>query len=61
MHVYFIPCHVYEIQSIADEYGLKVIYDGAHSFGTEVDGRPITEFGDATMLSFHATKLFHTA
>jgi dTDP-4-amino-4,6-dideoxygalactose transaminase len=61
VHVYGMPCAVEEIQSIGDTYGLKVIYDGAHAFGTKIDGRPITGFGDATMLSFHATKLFHTA
>lgn len=61
VHVYGMPCHVDEIQRIADEYGLRVLYDGAHAFGTEVDGRPISDFGDATMFSFHATKLFHTA
>ena len=61
VHVYGMPCAVEEIQSIADAYGLSVLYDGAHAFGTKVAGRPITDFGDATMLSFHATKLFHTA
>lgn len=61
VHVYGTPCDVAGIQQIADLYGLKVVYDGAHAFGTEIDGRPITAFGDATMLSFHATKLFHTA
>jgi dTDP-4-amino-4,6-dideoxygalactose transaminase len=60
VHVYGMPCAVSAIQDLADAYGLKVIYDGAHAFGTKVDGRPITDFGDATMLSFHATKLFHT-
>lgn len=60
VHVYGTPCDVAGIQAIADLYGLKVVYDGAHAFGTEIDGRPITEFGDVTMLSFHATKLFHT-
>jgi dTDP-4-amino-4,6-dideoxygalactose transaminase len=61
VHVYGMPCHVYEIQQIADAYGLRVIYDGAHAYGCEIDGESITRFGDATMLSFHATKLFHTA
>ncbi|HNA58405.1 MAG TPA: DegT/DnrJ/EryC1/StrS family aminotransferase [Chitinophagales bacterium] len=61
VHVYGQPCAVHALQNIADAYGLKVIYDGAHSFGTEIDGCPITEYGDVTMLSFHATKLFHTA
>jgi len=61
VHVYGMPCAVEAIQSIADTYGLKVVYDGAHAFGTALDGKPIGEFGDATMFSFHATKLFHTA
>lgn len=61
VHVYGMPCNVHAIQEVADAYGLKVIYDGAHAFGSEIDGQPITNFGDATMLSFHATKLFHTA
>ena len=61
VHVYGMPCEVEAIQTIANTYGLKVIYDGAHAFGTKLSGRPITDFGDATMLSFHATKLFHTA
>jgi len=61
VHVYGMPCHVEEIQQIADTFGLRVIYDGAHAFGCEIDGTPITAYGDATMLSFHATKLFHTA
>jgi dTDP-4-amino-4,6-dideoxygalactose transaminase len=61
VHVYGMPCAVEEIRSIGEAYGLKVIYDGAHAFGTTIDNRPITDFGDATMLSFHATKLFHTA
>lgn len=61
VHVYGIPCDVVGLQAVADAYGLKLIYDAAHAFGTEIDGRPITDFGDATMLSFHATKLFHSA
>lgn len=61
VHVYGMPCHVEAIQRIADMYGLRVVYDGAHAFATEIDGTPLTEYGDATMLSFHATKLFHTA
>jgi len=61
VHVYGIPCHVDAIQEIADRHGLRVIYDGAHSFGTEIDGKPIADFGDITMFSFHPTKLFHTS
>lgn len=61
VHVYGTPCDVHAIQELADFYGLKVIYDAAHAFGTEINGQPISAFGDATMFSFHATKLFHTA
>jgi dTDP-4-amino-4,6-dideoxygalactose transaminase len=61
VHVFGTPCNVGEIQRLADKYGLRVIYDAAHAFGTEIDGRGIGSFGDITMFSFHATKLFHTA
>jgi len=61
VHVYGVPCDVEAIQDIARFYGLKVVYDAAHAFGAAIDGRPIGTFGDATMFSFHATKLFHTA
>jgi dTDP-4-amino-4,6-dideoxygalactose transaminase len=60
VHVYGMPCHVHEIQEIADRYGLRVIYDAAHAFGTEIDGQGIGTFGDISMFSFHSTKLFHT-
>lgn len=61
VHVYGMPCAVEPIQSVADAHGLKVVYDGAHAFGAAIDNEPLIAFGDATMLSFHATKLFHTA
>jgi dTDP-4-amino-4,6-dideoxygalactose transaminase len=60
VHVYGMPCDVTALGAIAARHGLKVIYDGAHAFGTTLDGVPVALFGDATMLSFHATKLFHT-
>lgn len=59
-HVYGFPCNVDAISAIAMKHGLKVIYDGAHAFGTCLNGRPLLTFGDATAVSFHATKLFHT-
>ena len=60
VHVYGMPCNVIKIQEIADRYGLKVIYDAAHAFGTELNGVGIGTFGDISMFSFHSTKLFHT-
>jgi len=61
VHVYGNPCDVEGLARIADRHGLKIIYDAAHAFGTCVNGRGIGNFGDLTMFSFHATKLFHTA
>jgi dTDP-4-amino-4,6-dideoxygalactose transaminase len=61
VHVYGTPCDVAAIQRIADARGLRVIYDAAHAFGVEVNGAGIATFGDISMFSFHATKLFHTA
>ncbi len=60
VHVYGNICAVEEIQKIADKHNLKVIYDAAHAFAVEYNGKGITEYGDASMLSFHATKVFHT-
>lgn len=60
VHVYGSPCDTASIESFATEHGLKVVYDGAHSFGTSYFGRGIGRYGDATTYSFHATKLFHT-
>ncbi|MBP5364977.1 MAG: DegT/DnrJ/EryC1/StrS family aminotransferase [Bacteroidales bacterium] len=60
VHVYGKPCKTQEIQDIADKYGLKVIYDAAHAFGVEVDGKSILNEGDISTLSFHATKVFNT-
>jgi dTDP-4-amino-4,6-dideoxygalactose transaminase len=60
VHVYGTICHVDELQQIASTHGLRLIYDAAHAFGVTVDGRPISGFGDASVFSFHATKLFTT-
>lgn len=59
-HVYGNPCDIDAIQQIADRHGLKVIYDGAHCFGTHYKNKSIFEYGDISTTSFHATKLFHT-
>lgn len=60
VHVYGKPCETKRIQEIADKYGLKVIYDAAHAFGVEVNGKSILNEGDLSTLSFHATKVFNT-
>ena len=60
VHVYGNLCDVEAIQKIADQYKLKVIYDAAHAFAVEKEGKSSASFGDASMYSFHATKVFHT-
>ena len=60
VHVYGNICDVDAIQTIAQKHGLKVIYDAAHAFGVTYRGEGIGNFGDASMFSFHATKVFNT-
>ena len=60
VHCYGTPCNVREIQRIADNYNLKVIYDAAHAFGVEDDDGSVLNHGDLSVLSFHATKAFNT-
>ena len=60
VHVYGCLCDVEAIEAIAKKHNLKVIYDAAHAFGVEYKGRGVGTFGDASMFSFHATKVFHT-
>lgn len=60
VHCYSSPCDVEAIQEIADNYGLRVIYDAAHAFGVNYKGQSILRFGDMSILSFHATKVFNT-
>ncbi len=60
VHVYGNMCDVEAIQAIADKHGLKVIYDAAHAFGVTYKGVSSAAFGDASMFSFHATKVFNT-
>lgn len=60
VHVYGNPCNVDRLKEIADIYGLKLIYDAAHAFGVKVNGESILNFGDLSILSFHATKVFTT-
>ncbi len=60
VHVYGNVCDYKAIQKVADKYGLKVIYDAAHAFGEVTDGTNVATLGDASMFSFHATKVFNT-
>lgn len=60
VHVYGNICDTDRIQMIADQYNLKVIFDAAHAFGVECDGVSAANFGDASIFSFHATKVFNT-
>lgn len=60
VHCYGNPCDVEAIQKIADNYNLRVIYDAAHAFGVQDAGGSILRHGDLSVLSFHATKVFHT-
>jgi dTDP-4-amino-4,6-dideoxygalactose transaminase len=59
-HVYGNPCNVYAIEAIAKKHNLKVIYDAAHCFGVELNGESIFNFGDISICSLHATKLYHS-
>lgn len=60
VHVYGNVCGIEKIQHLADRHGLKVIYDAAHAFGVKYRGEGIANFGDISMFSFHATKVFNT-
>jgi len=60
VHVFGNPCDVDALKQIGDRHGLRIIYDAAHAFGVKVLGKSIAGYGDISMLSFHATKLFTT-
>lgn len=60
VHCYGNPCDVEAIESIAEIYSLKVIYDGAHAFGVNCHCGSIFSHGDYSITSFHATKVFNT-
>lgn len=60
VHCYGHPCDVARIQKIADNYGLRVIYDAAHAFGVQTEDGSVLNHGDLSVLSFHATKVFNT-
>ena len=59
-HVYGNPCDVEKIENIAKKHNLKVIYDAAHAFGVEINGKSVFEYGDISTCSLHATKLYHS-
>jgi dTDP-4-amino-4,6-dideoxygalactose transaminase len=59
-HVYGNPCDVKAFDNLSAQKNVKIIYDAAHAFGVKVDGKSVLNFGDASTLSFHATKVFHT-
>ncbi|MNF51570.1 dTDP-4-amino-4,6-dideoxy-D-glucose transaminase [compost metagenome] len=60
VHCYSNPCNVEAIQKIADNYGLKIIYDAAHAFAVKYKNESLLRWGDLSILSFHATKVFNT-
>jgi dTDP-4-amino-4,6-dideoxygalactose transaminase len=60
VHIFGYACNIEKISEIANKYHLKVIYDAAHAFGTKYKGKSILTYGDASIVSFQETKLFHT-
>lgn len=60
VHVFGFPCHHEKLRNIANKHNLRLIYDAAHAFGVEVEGEPISNLGDLSLFSFHATKKFHS-
>jgi dTDP-4-amino-4,6-dideoxygalactose transaminase len=60
VHVFGNPCNIHRIKEIADIYGLKVLYDACHTFGVTINGESVLNFGDLSVMSFHATKVYST-
>ena len=60
VHVFGYPCDLRALADIARRHNLKLIYDAAHAFGVQIGGKSIAHFGDISMFSFHATKLYHS-
>ncbi len=60
VHCYGIPCDVNQLQKLADQHNLKLIYDAAHAFGVKHQGQSLLNYGDMSVISFHATKVFNT-
>jgi dTDP-4-amino-4,6-dideoxygalactose transaminase len=59
-HVYGNPCDVKALEAIGQKHNIKILYDAAHAFGVQIDGRSVLTYGDFSTLSFHSTKVFHT-
>ena len=59
-HVYGNPCDVSAIDELSEQHNFKIIYDAAHAFGVKINDQSVLNYGDASILSFHATKVFHT-
>lgn len=60
VHVYGNPCYIRNLEALAGKYNLKLIFDAAHSFAVEYAGQSVLNYGDISILSLHATKIFHT-
>ena len=60
VHCYGIPCHVEAIETIAQRHSLQVVHDAAHAFGVKLEGRSVLSWGDLSVVSLHATKVFNT-
>jgi dTDP-4-amino-4,6-dideoxygalactose transaminase len=60
VHVFGYPCNLDALADIARRHNLKLIYDAAHAFGVKIDGKSVARYGDLSMFSFHATKLYHS-
>lgn len=60
VHCYGIPCDVEALQNIATKHNLKLVYDAAHAFGVKHQGQSLLNYGDLSVMSFHATKVFNT-
>lgn len=60
VHVYGNPCNLNRLREIAEVYGLRIIYDACHAFGVKVNDVSVLNFGDLSVLSFHATKVYTT-
>lgn len=60
VHVYGNPCDVEDFEKLGKKYNIKILYDAAHAFGVKIHNKTILHYGDASMLSFHATKVFNT-